>query len=123
MSYGYTRAAKALDEVSFTVPAGRFTALLGPNGAGKTTLMSLVTHLFRPTRAGSPCAGTTRGSGPGALAAMGVVFQRPTLDLDLTVDQNLRYAAALYGIAAGRGQGAGAPARPGPTGPRARCAR
>ncbi|MGE3292001.1 MAG: ABC transporter ATP-binding protein [Geminicoccaceae bacterium] len=100
VSYGYTRAVKALDLVSFSVPAGRFTALLGPNGAGKTTLMALVTRLF------SAEAGTIRVCGHdlaheprAALAAMGVVFQRPTLDVDLTVEQNLRYAAALYGMA------------------------
>ena len=46
VSYGYTRAVKALDQVGFTVPRGEFTALLGPNGAGKTTLMALITHLF-----------------------------------------------------------------------------
>ena len=100
VSYGYTRAVKALDLVSFVVPAGRFTALLGPNGAGKTTLMALVTRLF------SAEAGTIRVCGRdlareprAALAAMGVVFQRATLDVDLTVEQNLRYAAALYGMA------------------------
>ena len=47
VSYGYTRAVKALDQVSFTVRCGGFTALLGPNGAGKSTLMALIT---RPVR-------------------------------------------------------------------------
>jgi ABC-2 type transport system ATP-binding protein len=99
VSFGYTRSAKALDEVSLAVPAGGFTALLGPNGAGKTTLMGLVTGLFAP-EAGEirVCGHDLRRSPRGALAAMGVVFQRPTLDLDLTVDQNLRYAAALHGL-------------------------
>lgn len=100
MSFRYTRAVKALDAVSFGVPAGGFTALLGPNGAGKSTLMSLITRLFSP-EAGSirVCGHDLRAAPRGALAAMGVVFQRPTLDLDLTVDQNLRYAGALYGLA------------------------
>lgn len=99
VSFGYTRQARALEGVSFEVPAGGFTALLGPNGAGKTTLMALITSLFAPE------AGTIRVCGHRleaeprqALAAMGVVFQRPTLDVDLSVEQNLRYAAALYGI-------------------------
>jgi ABC-2 type transport system ATP-binding protein len=89
----------ALDGVSFQVPAGRFTALLGPNGAGKSTLFSLLTRLLVSdegviTINGSPLARQPRQ----ALAALGVVFQEPTLDLDLTVIQNLRYFARLQGI-------------------------
>lgn len=99
VSFGYTRAQKALDRVSFAVPVGGFTALLGPNGAGKSTLMGLVTRLFSPeTGTIEVCGHDLRTSPRGALAAMGVVFQRPTLDLDLTVEQNLRYAATLYGL-------------------------
>lgn len=99
VSYGYTRAVKALDKVSFTVPHGRFTALLGPNGAGKTTLMALVTRLFSPASGSlAVCGHDLRLAPRAALAAMGVVFQRPTLDLDLSVAQNLHYAAALYGM-------------------------
>ena len=99
VSYGYTRAIKALDQVSFTVPPGRFTALLGPNGAGKTTLMALVTRLFSAESGSVVVCGHDLVREPrAALAAMGVVFQRPTLDLDLTVEQNLRYAASLYAM-------------------------
>lgn len=89
----------ALDDVSFTVEAGRFTALLGPNGAGKTTLFALITRLLE-TRAGRIAVfGADLAREPGkALARMGVVFQQPTLDLDLSVAQNLRYFAALHGI-------------------------
>jgi len=102
VSFGYTRAAKALDAVSFAVPAGGFTALLGPNGAGKSTLMGLITRLFAPeTGTIRVCGHDLRTAPRGALAAMGVVFQRPTLDLDLTVEQNLRYAGALYGLSRG----------------------
>jgi ABC-2 type transport system ATP-binding protein len=99
VSYAYTRAAKALDGVAFAVPAGGFTALLGPNGAGKTTLMALVTRLFAPAAGRiAVCGFDLKASSREALAAMGVVFQRLTLDLDLTVDQNLRYAASLQGL-------------------------
>jgi ABC-2 type transport system ATP-binding protein len=99
VSFGYTRQAKALDKASFTVPAGGFTALLGPNGAGKSTLMSLVTGLFAPEEGSiTICGHELRRSTRAALTSMGVVFQRPTLDLDLSVGQNLRYAAALQGI-------------------------
>ena len=99
VSYGYTRAVKALDRVTFTVPHGEFTALLGPNGAGKTTLMALITHLFAAEEGViAVCGHDLRHAPRAALAAMGVVFQRPTLDLDLSVAQNLHYAAALYGM-------------------------
>ncbi len=99
VSFAYTKCIKALDRVSFTVPQASFTGLLGPNGAGKTTLMALVTRLFSGTGA-IEVAGRDLARDPcAALATMGVVFQRPTLDLDLTVERNLRYAAALYGLA------------------------
>ncbi|HYC03159.1 MAG TPA: ABC transporter ATP-binding protein [Azospirillaceae bacterium] len=99
--FGYGGAKGfALQDVGFTVPAGSFTGLLGVNGAGKSTLLGVLTRLFEPT------AGTVRVCGHAladrplrALAAMGVVFQQPTLDLDLTVRQNLSYAAGLRGMA------------------------
>ncbi|MGF1477492.1 MAG: ATP-binding cassette domain-containing protein [Geminicoccaceae bacterium] len=99
LSYAYSRQARALDQVSVRIEPGSFTALLGPNGAGKTTLMALVTGLFRSSTGrieicGLDLAKQTRP----ALASMGVVFQRLTLDLDLSVTQNLRYAACLYGL-------------------------
>ncbi len=98
LSFAYTRRTKALDGVSFTVPAHSFTGLLGPNGAGKTTLMAVVTRLFAASGT-IEVAGRDLAREPGpALATMGVVFQRPTLDLDLTVERNLRYAGALYGL-------------------------
>lgn len=97
---GFHYGAKAaLSHVGFDVAAGRFKVLLGPNGAGKTTLFSLITRLFD-----SP-SGTIKVNGIGlrenslqALARMGVVFQAPTLDLDLSVRQNLMYHAALHGL-------------------------
>jgi ABC-2 type transport system ATP-binding protein len=99
LSYAYTRAVRALDGVTFDVPAGRFAALLGPNGAGKTTLMALVTRLFSAAEGRIAVCGRDIGREPrAALAAMGVVFQRLTLDLELGVEQNLRYAASLQGI-------------------------
>ncbi|TWT10675.1 ABC transporter ATP-binding protein [Reyranella sp. CPCC 100927] len=91
---------KALDEVSFTVPAGRFTALLGQNGAGKTTLFSLITRLYSNRTGAIRIYGVDVRQNPSAaLAQMGVVFQQRTLDLDLSVLQNLHYHAALHGIA------------------------
>ncbi len=95
-SYGRNRA---LSEVSFSVAAGRFTALLGLNGAGKTTLLSLITRLFDMKHGRVAVEGHDVARAPGAaLRRLGVVFQARTLDLDLTVAQNLRYHAALHGI-------------------------
>lgn len=95
-SYG---SKVALDAVSLDVPAGRFCALLGPNGAGKSTLFALLTRLFSAPRGQISLAGHDLARHPrAALAAMGVVFQQPTLDLDLTVRRNLLYFAALHGL-------------------------
>lgn len=92
-------ARKALDDVSLSLEQGRFGVLLGLNGAGKTTLFSLITRLF-DTRAGSiSVLGHRVDQQPGeALRRLGVVFQARTLDLDLTVMDNLLYHAALHGI-------------------------
>lgn len=89
-----------LDKVSLAVGHGKFVALLGPNGAGKTTLFSLITGLYS-ARGGSVKIGgfDLRRETLKALACIGVVFQRPTVDLDLSVLQNLRYAADLQGLA------------------------
>jgi len=89
----------ALRDLSFTVEKGAFCALLGPNGAGKSTLFSLLTRLFTSQDGSIEVAGHDLSREPRkALAAMGVVFQQTTLDLDLTVRQNLKYFMALHGI-------------------------
>jgi len=93
-------AVQALKGVSFTVARGAFTALLGVNGAGKTTLFSLITRLYDSTSGQIAVAGFDARRAPGeALARLGVVFQTRALDTDLTLRQNLRYHAALHGIA------------------------
>ncbi|RXF74603.1 ABC transporter ATP-binding protein [Hansschlegelia zhihuaiae] len=89
----------ALDDVSLEAPAGAFTALVGQNGAGKTTLFSLITRLYNNTSGSIEVLGEdVRRSPARALARLGVVFQARTLDLELTVMQNLLYHAALHGI-------------------------
>jgi len=90
---------KALDDVSLTVPQARFTALLGLNGAGKTTLFSLITRLYDTRHGSIDVLGYRVSREPGeALRRLGVVFQARTLDLDLSVMDNLLYHAALHGI-------------------------
>jgi ABC-2 type transport system ATP-binding protein len=91
----------ALADVSFAIPAGSFAVLLGLNGAGKTTLMSLATALYHAQSGTISVFGHSLKLAPtAALARMGVVFQQPTLDLDLTVRENLRYHAHLHGMPA-----------------------
>ncbi|MBX2806261.1 MAG: ATP-binding cassette domain-containing protein [Hyphomicrobiales bacterium] len=98
LSYSYG-AKQALGDVSFEVARGDFCALLGPNGAGKTTLFALLTRLFLPRAGHIEIAGMDLAKEPRkALGRMGVIFQQPTLDLDLTVRRNLSYYAALHGI-------------------------
>jgi ABC-2 type transport system ATP-binding protein len=75
--------------------------LLGLNGAGKTTLFSLITRLFATRHGAIRIFGHDVGGEPGAaLRVLGVVFQPRTLDLDLSVMQNLMFHAALHGIPA-----------------------
>lgn len=89
----------ALDAVSLEVRPGTFCALLGPNGAGKSTLVSLLTRLLVPPDGEIVIAGHDLRKAPRrAMAQLGVVFQQPTLDLDLTVRQNLGYFAALHDL-------------------------
>ncbi|WP_198476690.1 ABC transporter ATP-binding protein [Aquamicrobium zhengzhouense] len=88
-----------LEDVSFKIEPGEFTVLLGPNGAGKTTLFSLITRLYDSRVGKISINGAEVRAAPGAaLSRLGVVFQQPTLDLDLTVRQNLLYHAALHGL-------------------------
>ncbi len=105
LSYAYGKGPPALDGVSLRVAPGSFTALLGPNGAGKTTLFALVTRLFAARTGVIRIAGVDLADRPlDALARMGVVFQQPTLDLDLTVLENLKYFASLHGIGPKEGE-------------------
>ena len=95
-SYG---SDKALDSVDIKIQPGEFVALLGPNGAGKTTLFQLLTGLFVPDAGAISIDGIDiRKNAVPALAGIGVVFQQPTLDLDLSVIDNLRFHASLHGI-------------------------
>ncbi len=89
----------AVDGVSFTVEPGDFFALLGPNGAGKTTAISILTTTLSPT------SGTAIVAGHDVVKAasevrqnIGIIFQKPSLDLTLTAEENVRFHAVLYGL-------------------------
>ena len=97
-SFGDTQV---LDDVSLTVEQGAFVVLLGLNGAGKSTLFSLITRLYdNVTGKIVICGFDVRRRASQALQRLGVVFQSRTLDLDLSLNQNLHYHCALHGFAA-----------------------
>jgi ABC-2 type transport system ATP-binding protein len=98
LSFSYS-GKKALDQVDFDIQSGECTVLLGPNGAGKSTLFALITRLY-DARNGriELCGFDIKKQTSKALSRLGVVFQQSTLDMDLTVMQNLGYHAALHGM-------------------------
>lgn len=92
-------ARVALRDVSFSVRPASFTVLLGLNGAGKSTLFSLITRLYAIREGRIRILGHDVAREPGAaLSQLGVVFQSRALDVDISVQQNLIYHAALHGI-------------------------
>jgi ABC-2 type transport system ATP-binding protein len=102
VSFSYTKR-QVLDGVSFILAAGDFCILLGINGAGKTTLFSLITRLFACQGGSIDIYGyNLQRQSRKALAQLGVVFQQPTLDLDLSLMQNLQYHCALQGLSPGK---------------------
>ncbi len=91
--------SNAVDGISFTVKSGEFFTLLGPNGAGKTTTISILTTTLAPT------SGTARIAGYDVAHAasnvrqnIGIIFQQPSLDNNLTAEENIRFHAVLYGL-------------------------
>jgi ABC-2 type transport system ATP-binding protein len=89
----------AVDGITFDVPDGQLFCLLGPNGAGKTTTVSILTTVLMPTSGRIVIAGTDLAGGQApARRELGVVFQEPSLDLNLTAEENVRVHAVLYGL-------------------------
>ncbi|MFC7249934.1 ATP-binding cassette domain-containing protein [Halomicroarcula sp. GCM10025324] len=89
----------AVDGVSFSVAEGEILGLLGPNGAGKSTLVNTLCTLLRPSDGTARVAGHDVRTDPGAVrASIGVVFQEPALDEELTGIENLRFHGRLYGL-------------------------
>jgi ABC-2 type transport system ATP-binding protein len=98
LSYAYGNKP-ALQNINFSIAAGDCTILLGPNGAGKTTLFSLITHLYNSRDGEILINGfDIKKQSCQALTNLGVVFQQTTLDMDLSVLQNLHYHASLHGM-------------------------
>ena len=97
----YKKAERnAIDGISFDVKAGEFFALLGPNGAGKTTTISILTTTIAPTSGIATIDGLDIVPEASAVRRkVGIIFQRPSLDRNLTGEENVRFHAVLYGVA------------------------
>jgi ABC-2 type transport system ATP-binding protein len=89
----------AVDGISFDVAPGAFFALLGPNGAGKTTTISILTTTLAPTSGQVRIGGRDLVRETSAVRReIGIIFQKPSLDLNLTAEENIRFHASLYGL-------------------------
>jgi len=91
-----TPAVKSID---FSVNEGEFFAFLGPNGAGKTTAISILTTTLSRT-SGEVCIAGLDVQKDAKLVRdkVGIIFQQPSLDMNLTAEQNIRFHACLYGM-------------------------
>jgi ABC-2 type transport system ATP-binding protein len=96
----YKNADKvAVDNVSFSVEKGEFFAFLGENGAGKTTTISILTTTLSKTAGEVKIAGfDINKEARKVREKIGIIFQQPSLDPNLTAEQNVRFHACLYGM-------------------------
>ncbi len=90
---------KAVENVSFSVETGKIFAFLGPNGAGKTTTIKMLTTLLPPTHGEILLNGFNVVTHPDQTRhSFGIVFQDPSIDIDLTAYENMEFHAVLYGM-------------------------
>jgi ABC-type multidrug transport system ATPase subunit len=92
-NYGHL---KALNEVSFSVPAGSVFGILGPNGSGKTTLLGIVMNVLNAT-SGSFAWGISEATPDAVRKQMGTLLETPNFYHYLSAEQNLRIAAKIKG--------------------------
>lgn len=93
------RSVVAVDHVSFTVEEGEVFGFLGPNGAGKTTTLRMLCTLLRPSGGTAEVMGFDVVKQPDEVRrVIGVVFQDPALDDQLTGRENLDFHARMYGL-------------------------
>lgn len=89
----------AVDDISFYVREGSFFSLLGPNGAGKTTTINILTTILSSTSGSVTIAGhDVEKSSSRVRREIGVIFQNPSLDQNLTAEENVRFHANLYNL-------------------------
>ena len=90
---------QAVGGISFSVQQGSTFGFLGPNGAGKSTTIKVLTTLLRPSSGSILIDGNDPTKNPHAVRrTIGVVFQDPSLDEDLTAWENMELHGVLYGI-------------------------
>jgi ABC-2 type transport system ATP-binding protein len=95
------RTVTAVQDLSFTVPAGHIYGLLGPNGAGKTTTVRMLAGLIAPTAGSATIAGLLLGPDNQRIrATTGILTESPGLHDRLTARENLTYYGRLYGMSA-----------------------
>lgn len=96
----YKKADKnAVDDISFSVDKGEFFTFLGPNGAGKTTTISILTTTLAKSSGTVEVNGWDIDKGAAKVRKeIGIIFQNPSLDLNLTAEENIRFHAVLFGI-------------------------
>ncbi len=95
--YGTVEAVRGID---LAVRRGEIFGFLGPNGAGKSTTISVLCTLLKPTSGSASVAGIDVAGDPdGVRARIGLVFQDPSLDVQLTARENLLFHAMVYGVA------------------------
>ena len=98
-SRGDVEAVRGID---LDVPQGEFFGLLGPNGAGKSTTIGMLTTLVAPTKGRAWVAGHDVVKNPVAVKRrIGVVTQNNTLDMQLTVQENLEFRSRFFGLSLG----------------------
>ena len=94
--YGKT---KALQNINLEIKENETFGILGPNGAGKTTLISILTTILKPTSGTIFIGNYEISKKPNEIRKnIGVIFQEPSLDLDLTAYDNLYFHSKLYKI-------------------------
>jgi daunorubicin resistance ABC transporter ATP-binding subunit len=92
----------AVRGIDLDVPKGEFFGLLGPNGAGKSTTIGMLTTLIAPTGGRAWTAGHDVVKNPVAVKRrIGVVTQNNTLDMQLTVQENLEFRSRFFGLSLG----------------------
>jgi ABC-2 type transport system ATP-binding protein len=96
----YNRAkSPAVDGIDFSVQEGEFFAFLGPNGAGKTTTISILTTTLSKTGGEVRIAGLdVAKQAKEVREKVGIIFQQPSLDPQLSAEENIRFHACLYGV-------------------------
>jgi ABC-2 type transport system ATP-binding protein len=98
LTHGYGERL-ALDQLSFEVRAGEIFGLLGPNGSGKTTLFRILSTLMTPTGGRASIQGFDVALDPNRVRQqIGIVFQARSVDIKLTVAENLKHQGNLYGL-------------------------